>query len=182
MKLDTFILAGGRSSRMGFDKATLRMRDGQLMLEQVVSLAMPVAQTITLVRRTLGAAELPLDIHERITVIQDLASEEHHPLWGVATALLASSTEYAIVLSCDVPYVPTDYLRELVARRVPAGVIAADGDYVHPLIGVYHKSMAEPARGAAAAGYSMRRFTEQCLRLQGESNWFRNINSPTDLN
>lgn len=175
------MLAGGRSSRMGADKGGLRLSDGSSMLGAVVKAAAPLVERVFVVRRRGLHEQWEPSEEDSYEVIFDTLGDSPHPLWGLATALERTTTPYALVLACDVPYVPTAFLERLVKGRDPRGLVAAVGEVVHPLIGLYPASMADAAAAGARAGTSMRAFARDSLRVQGEAAWFTNINRPADL-
>ena len=179
MKPDAFILAGGASRRMGIDKATLRLADGSAMLERVRSALIPVSRSIRLVRRRnqAGVAHMSSDLG----VVYDLGGEQPHPLWGIEAALRSCSTDFALIVACDLPALPTLFLQSLIAQACPHGVVASCGGRVHPLVGLYPKRLTDAALQGAREEISMRAFSEACRRFEGRPEWFRNVNAPTDL-
>src|SRR4051812_4485536 len=97
-----FILAGGNSSRMGRDKATLSLQ-GRTLLERVRELASTVTQQVRVVgsRERYGSAAVE-DVYEA-----------RGPLGGIHAALLATKTELNLVLSVDTPFVAPEFLQYL---------------------------------------------------------------------
>jgi len=166
---------------MGVDKSTVRLSDGSSMMARVLDAVFPVANEVSIVRRSAEETRWVHPSGRSVAMISDTGGDAPHPLWGLATALEHSTTAYALVLACDVPYVPTRFIRLLIERRDPRGLIAADGESVHPLIGLYPVEMLEAAIAGARDGISMRAFARNCLRVAGEAEWFTNINWPSDL-
>ena len=181
MKLDAFVLAGGHSRRMGRDKTKVFLPNGTSLLAQVVQAIRPVSGRISIVRRaSQDSLAFPEDV-EPLPVVFDRGGEAAHPLWGLEASLRASTSEYALVVACDLPDLPTEFLRQLVEKACLNGVVAAAGEHVHPLVAVYPKVLADAARDGARSGISMQAFCRSCLRVQGQPEWFRNVNAPTDL-
>jgi molybdopterin-guanine dinucleotide biosynthesis protein A len=104
------VLAGGRSSRMGQDKARLRLGKGTLLGQ---------------VRATAQALGLPVRI-----IRHDLVPG-CGPLGGVFTALKTSRADAEIFLACDMPFVSPALLARLVSKfrgnEVPVFVAGAQG-------------------------------------------------------
>lgn len=105
------ILAGGRSSRMGRDKARIRVR-GRSLLGWVRAAAAPLGHRIRIIRRDVVPA--------------------CGPLGGVLTALRQSrpGTSALLFLSCDQPAVSTALLRRVLGAlgpRTRAVFAEADG-------------------------------------------------------
>jgi len=110
------VLAGGRSSRMGEDKAAL-VFDGVSLLQRTVDAVAAVADEVIVV----GAPgqSLPAVRSARpLTVVAD-PIEGEGPLRGIATGLAAARAPVAVVVGVDMPFLRPALLR-LLARRVTA--------------------------------------------------------------
>jgi molybdopterin-guanine dinucleotide biosynthesis protein A len=132
---DAFLLAGGRSTRMGRDKAAVDL-GGRTLLERAIDAARPVAARVVLVGRD-GAAY-------GIASVSDRRPGTLGPLAGIESALAESRTPTAIVLACDMPFVSTALLEMLVgwSEAHPERVVVpvtADGR-IAPLCAVYPSS------------------------------------------
>jgi molybdopterin-guanine dinucleotide biosynthesis protein A len=103
-----FILAGGRSTRMGTDKALLTL-NGKTLLEHALSIAHELSDSVKVV----AAGDRYSDFGSE--VVED---EFPHcgPLGGIHAALGASDRELNIILSVDTPMVTVDFLRYLLQR------------------------------------------------------------------
>lgn len=141
-----FVLAGGKSSRMGADKAFLEL-NGRTLLERALELARNVAEEVRIVgERARFAAFAPV-------VGDEFAGRG--PLGGIHAALRSTSTEFNLVLAVDLPFLEKKFLEYLVkeARAADAVVTlprAAGG--LQPLCGVYRKGFAPLAEQALAQG------------------------------
>jgi molybdopterin-guanine dinucleotide biosynthesis protein A len=131
--LTAAILAGGKSSRMGANKALLSFR-GHPMISAVADAVRPVASELFVVAddgapyASLGF-ETVADIHKG-----------RGPLGGLHAALTASRTDETLLLACDIPLVSTSLLRYLseFPSQALARVAEIDG-HIHPLCAVYSK-------------------------------------------
>ena len=107
MQLQAFILAGGQSRRMGTDKSQLRLHN-ETFIDRIAAALEPVATSITLV----GARQS----HSRFSTVADV-----YPGWGALgglhAALAACSTEWAIVIACDLPLVSAPLFKHLLSLR-----------------------------------------------------------------
>jgi molybdopterin-guanine dinucleotide biosynthesis protein A/molybdopterin converting factor small subunit len=145
--LHGLVLAGGRSTRMGQDKAALRVQ-GQPQLERAAALlAAHVLETFVSVRADQrddplrGRFRQIVDTHENLGPIAGIiAAQERHPdkAW--------------LVLACDLPLLDAASLALLLRARAPQRLATAfrssrDG-LPEPLCAVY-----EPASRAALAAY-----------------------------
>ncbi|MDQ7064056.1 MAG: molybdenum cofactor guanylyltransferase [candidate division KSB1 bacterium] len=130
--LSAAILAGGRSSRMGRNKALLQL-NGRTLIEHVVQAASSVTDSVFLVTNQLDDfAFLKLPMYPDL--IPNLG-----PIGGILTALHHSQTRHCLILACDLPFVTPDALAALV-RRTRArerAVVLNVGRGPEPLCGIY---------------------------------------------
>ncbi len=112
------ILAGGRSSRMGSDKAALLIGGEPLLRRMLRRLGLALAQTLVI-----GPPELAV-IAPDARILPD-AQPGLGPLGGLATALGAIATPYAFVIACDMPFAQPALIRAQ-ARLALAGAAIAD--------------------------------------------------------
>jgi molybdopterin-guanine dinucleotide biosynthesis protein A len=141
-----FLLVGGRSSRMGRDKALLDL-GGERFVERIARALGPYVASVRLVGRRGGGCG--------IAGLEDLRPGEG-PLAGIETALAAASGAAAFVVACDLPLVSGELLA-LLARRAALApgsiVVPADaGGRVAPLCGVYPAGALPVASGLLDAG------------------------------
>ncbi len=111
------VLAGGRSSRMGRDKAAL-VFDGSTLLQRTAEALAAVADEIVVVRAS-GQELPPLRLDIPIVKAEDPVQGEG-PLVGIAAGLRAASTPVAIVVAVDMPFLQPSLLRML-AERIQKG-------------------------------------------------------------
>lgn len=111
------VLAGGRSSRMGREKASLVL-GGETLLQRTVSALSAVAGEIVIVRAP-GAALPAVEARCPVRYADDPVEGEG-PLVGMAAGLEAARAPIAIVVGVDMPFLQPALLR-LLAERVAAG-------------------------------------------------------------
>lgn len=143
-------LTGGRSSRLGTDKASFDpFGRGSLLAIGLDALRGAGCTEIAYVGGP-SRSGLPLDVVH----LADLHPDEG-PLGGIITALRWSPQDLIVVLACDMPFVDVSVVDELtsVAMADPgAAVVAARaGDRAQPLTAVWRRSKAlgELERGFA---------------------------------
>lgn len=178
------LLAGGRSRRMGSDKALLPLPDGRLLWErqwETLRALEPAALFISGPRRD----EFP----SGIVCLTD-TTPGHGPLGGVATALEATgSLPLLLVLAVDLPAMTADYLRTLLAQSSPGQGVApwhADTRFYEPLAAVYPAGVLPVARLLLKGdNWSMQKFVRAAgasLNAKeitaAEGGLFRNWNHP----
>jgi molybdopterin-guanine dinucleotide biosynthesis protein A len=131
-----FILTGGRSSRMGRDKALLPI-EGSLLVERTAEVVRAAAGSVTLIGAPGRYAHLGLP------VLPDLAPEGEScgPICGLHTALKTTRAEWNLVVACDMPGLTATFLSDLIAAAKQLGCtcLAPQTDSgLHPLCAVYH--------------------------------------------
>ena len=144
MSLLGAVLVGGRSSRMGTDKAAIEI-SGTSMLDRVAG---AVAQVTTRVV-VLGGTRESYESWPDQTPIPG-------PLAGVATALARMTEDRALVVAVDNAFVSPDTLRHLAAVASELPVVPVDLDGVRQVTcAIYPKTIADIAIEEAEAGGSI---------------------------
>src|ERR1700690_3880190 len=180
-----FILAGGKSLRMGTDKAFL-MLHGKTLLERSLELAAAVAEEVCIVgdpRKFLRFGKAVQDIFP-----------ECGPLGGIHAALRQTKSELNLMLAVDLPFVEERFLRYLIstAGRGTAWVTFVEADGPQPLCAVYRREFAEAAEKSLLQGRnkvdSLFPGVEtrviaapELSRLGFSTRMFRNLNTPEDF-
>jgi molybdopterin-guanine dinucleotide biosynthesis protein len=140
------LLAGGRSTRMGEDKAFVRFHDSTLLEWTRDRLAPLFSHTFIVAREPARFQELGL------AVIKD-ALEEAGSVVGIYTAVLASPTERVVCVACDMPFVTPRLVRLLAERSGGFDVfVPRHGGRVEPLCAVYGKGCLDACRDFIQAG------------------------------
>ncbi|MHB1041519.1 MAG: molybdenum cofactor guanylyltransferase [Eubacteriales bacterium] len=180
------ILAGGKSARMGADKAFLAVgRDA--IIEHVareignICAEVLVAGGSNEAGRRLGLKNVP-----------DLVPGSG-PIGGIHAALHAASYEVCLVVACDMPFV-SRALAIILMDRVEGydAAVPRHGVYVEPLFAVYRKTCLPAIEGSISA--SCRKvasfYPHVRVNYVDETVWrgvadtqrvFLNVNTPQDL-
>ena len=138
------ILAGGRSSRMGSNKALLPYRGGRF-IEAIHRLLGELFDEVLLVTNTPEQyAFLPCrkvaDLYPGVGALAGLHAGLHH-----------SRTSHIFAVACDMPYLNGDLIRRLASRRGLADVVIPEGDKgPEPLHAIYGKGCLGPMQRALA--------------------------------
>lgn len=185
--LSAYVLAGGRSSRMGTDKALLELQ-GKTLLERTLACAGEVASHVGIV----GSAA---QFGKYGPVVEDIFPD-CGPLGGIHTALRTSTSDANLILAVDLPGLTPQFLRFLVAIAVKEPTAQAivpryDGRW-QPLCAVYRREFAKAAETALQARryridllfaqVPAREISEAELESAGfNASIFRNVNTPADL-
>jgi molybdenum cofactor guanylyltransferase len=175
-----YVLVGGRSSRMGRDKALLPFRGG-VLVESVAREVASATGGVVLVGDPVRYAAFGY------TVIPDRYPEEG-PLGGILTALHHTTAEWNLVVACDMPEVSAEFLRRILdaADQSDADALVPVGPsgIPEPLCAAYRRRSRAPLEGAFERGE--RKVTAAFAALQvvlwpmAELAPFQNVNTPED--
>ena len=186
-EVTAFILAGGKSTRMGTDKAFVEY-DGRTLLARALDLARSVTPDV----RIVGGAE---KFAPFAPVVEDIF-RECGPLGGIHAALRSSLTELNVMLAVDTPLVSWALLQYLISQACATPhaivVVPVSEGRRQPLCAVYQREFAEAAENALRSGQNRidrlfdlietRTITEEELNVAGfSSGIFRNLNTPEEL-
>lgn len=135
MKLDIGILAGGKSSRMGQNKALLTMNN-KCFLDVI-------AEELS----TLGEVLVSVDSKTRYEGISHRMVEDCHrdigPMEGIYQTVRHAGTEYVFVCGADMPFLKKElvqYMAEFVSSDYDCFVLE-DEERIHPLCAIYSKAV-----------------------------------------
>ena len=181
-KLNGIILSGGKSSRMGKDKALLLYKN-KTFLEHVVCAIKPLVDDILIISNN---KEHQAD---DCTTIPDLILNSG-PIAGIYTGLKHTNTENNLVLSCDIPLVQTSILELIIKNDEPDKDVVQiiDDQNIMPLIALYKKRIApfllsELKTGERRLVKSINKLNKKNISVtKDQHNCLININTIADLN
>jgi len=179
-----FILTGGKSSRMGEDKAFLKLR-GETLLDIARKLAIKVCDSVMIVgdRTRFG-----------LDAIEDIFPDSG-PLGGIHAALCKTSADLNLVLAVDTPFLDARFLSWMLQQAASSNAVVTfpklETGY-QPLCAVYRKSFKDVAEEALKNGrfkidplydkVSTRPITDADLKqLAFDSRMFDNLNTRADF-
>ena len=186
MNFSAVILAGGRSTRMGRDKAWLEI-GGQSLLARQIGLV-----------REVGAAEIFISGRadadysaSGCRVLQDKFPDAG-PLAGIERALDATQSPLLLVLAVDLPEMNVEFLQRLAAGcSETCGAIPKLANNVESLAAFYPKAAhALAVAGLECGAFAAKAFAGQCVQSglarfvelhSDDARCFTNWNSPADL-
>ena len=129
------LLAGGRSIRMGEDKAFASFHDRTLIEWMRDRFGSLFPHVFLVTRDPARFQDLGLP------VVNDALAEDGSTV-GLYTAVLASPTERVVCLACDMPFVTPSFIRQLAAKSAGYDVfVPRHGQYLQPLCAVYSKAV-----------------------------------------
>ncbi len=129
--VEAYVLAGGKSTRMGKDKGL-----STLHAKYMVQHTLDLLQALNLPIKIL--ASLPEYEQFGYPIVKDLFPDKG-PLGGLFTALQTTQTEHILLLSCDMPLVKAHAIQQLIYHDNEALIVHFSyGKGNFPFPGRYH--------------------------------------------
>ena len=195
-----FVLAGGRSSRMGSDKALVQL-DGKPLVAYALDLLREAG-----IRASIAGARSPLDTFS--LVLEDV-QPDRGPLEGICAALAYSSARWVVLLPVDLPLLPASLVGFLLNHSRTTGVpvtLASVNGFAQTFPAILDRAVHSTLRaeleagrrgcyagfqaaanslGQAVAVLAVEAFV-QCGQVRHPdalpaARWFLNVNRPADL-
>ncbi len=140
---------------MGTDKASLKI-GGQTLLERLVRIVKPlVFQTVVMLAVKQKLPKISSETYNYIRIGRD-SQPEQGPMQGIVDALplLITDVEAVFLLTCDLPYLTTEWLKKLKKAFQPNvdAVCSEQNGYINPLLALYPKKTLLKAPELLAAG------------------------------
>lgn len=137
MNISAMILSGGKSSRMGQDKASLKWNQTSMIEHLANELKCDRISEVFI-----SAAHEGDYAKTGLPVVAD----EHEgigPLEGIRRGLLYAKEEYLFVCAVDMPFVSGKTALSLTERVCPEynAYVFREGGRIHPVCAIYHKSV-----------------------------------------
>lgn len=183
--LTAFVLAGGKSARMGSDKAFLELA-GRSLLARSLELASAITPDVRIVGD-------PEKFAASGAVVPDIYPGRG-PLGGIHAALSTTSTDFNLILAVDLPFLEPRFLSYLTAEAQSSDTVVtvpSAGGHLHPLCAVYRQPFCTVAERALLQGRNKldALFSEVPVRIIAEAELaaagfdvsiFRNLNTSED--
>ncbi|WP_297096069.1 molybdenum cofactor guanylyltransferase [uncultured Draconibacterium sp.] len=183
MQITTIILAGGKSKRMGTDKALLEL-EGKTLLERAINLCKPISTELLISSNS--------DLHAGFNypVINDEV-KNCGPIGGIYSGLKQSNTDWNLVLSVDTAFVDAPFLQFLIENIGDFDAVVPFSEKGgEPLIALYNKSCISKMEELIENGdYRMHNLLKTVNTnwvdaqeyLNKNKRLFTNLNRPEDL-
>lgn len=167
--MNCYVLAGGRSSRLGTSKAAL-------FLDRIVAAAAPVFDEVIAVDRVESQHSIP-------TIVEDI-HEDEAPIFGVQRALSHAQAK-CFVLAVDYPLLTSALLREWSERFAASPstmLVPRSGGHLHVLCAGYAPALATiiDAR-IARRQYDLRSLAADAEVVDYDGPALLNVNTPEEL-
>ena len=180
--ISAFILAGGKSSRMGSDKGLVRFH-GRKMIEHVISnIPLPKNQ-IAIINGNPAYQIFDCTIYNDIY-------KNCGPLGGIYAALYHSTTDWNFIIGCDMPFVSKDFISFLMKKiSDQTAIVPVHDAHVEPLCALYHRSNLSGIQNLLQHGELKMQNAIKIMNAElcdvsllfSAEEIFRNINSPEDI-
>ena len=180
------ILSGGGNTRMGQNKAFLRVA-GERLIDRTVRLFR------SLFREVIIVAANPLDYLDQDAAIVTDILPRRGALGGLYTGLFYAADEYAFVSACDIPFLNRSFIEYLASQADGYDIVVpAPPDGLQPLHAVYSRRCLPAIRSLLDRnrlqikefypGHTILRIEPDVLRsFDPEGRMFINVNTPEDL-
>jgi molybdenum cofactor guanylyltransferase len=174
-----FVLVGGRSSRMGRDKALLRYKS-KTLLEHAAQQVLGAAGNVTLIGDPALYGQFGFQVYpDRVP--------DCGPLGGLYTVLSRTQADWNLVVACDLPGICQSQLQVILEAASDVGecvIPQLEDELTEPLCAAYHRRCL-PKIEQALVNKSLRmRDLISKLSTITLTSWkpglFHNVNSPAD--
>jgi molybdopterin-guanine dinucleotide biosynthesis protein A len=133
--ITAFILSGGKSSRMGTNKAFLDI-DGKSLIERMLELLDPIFSEVAI---SSNEPELYNFLGKKI--IKDFYPGRG-PLAGIHSVLNSTTSQWNFIISCDMPFISKELIVYLTDYKTDSKILLPKADgRIQPLCGIYSKSV-----------------------------------------
>jgi molybdopterin-guanine dinucleotide biosynthesis protein A len=187
--MTSIILAGGKSSRLGRNKA-LQIIDGKSLIQWVVDRVGILSTEIIVV--TARGEVIPCSSTVEIKTVADIYPEKG-PLVGIYSGLISASNSWAVVVGCDTPFLSVALLKYMTqVCSIYDVVVPRIKNKLEPLCAVYSKDCSGPIQRLLEQGelridelFGMVKVKyveeDEVNRFDPDHLSFFNINSQADL-
>ena len=181
------VLAGGKSSRMGFDKSTMVLQNKKLIESTIKKLDSLFDDIIISVDSIEKKSEFN---HDKIAVDK---VKGVGPLGGMISALEMAQSDKLFVIPCDMPVIDTKYISFMMKYMDDNEIILSEKNgYFEPFPGFYSKSLIPRIDELINQNRRSIRAIFECSRTKviSESEWkklgfseeiFTNLNTTQDV-
>lgn len=175
------ILAGGKSTRMGFNKELITLHNKPVIHTLINTFNKMFDEVLVVSNHPSLYSDKP------VTVVQDILDSKG-PLIGLHTALSYANNDYVYIIACDMPSIDEEYINDTVHNiKDHSAYLYHDGTFFEPFHGFYHKKLVKPIEEFIIKSTT---FTEFIMSIDAYAitditkynpEMFFNINTPNDL-
>lgn len=185
MNVSAIILAGGKSTRMHYNKEYIKVQTEYLVHTQIKKLKQHFEEVIVVSNNIEHYTDFD------VKVVQDILHGQS-PLIGLHAGLIHSKNKYNYVIACDMPEFSHEYVSWLINRiSHDEAYVATNNGYIEPFHAIYSKSITTKIEDyVISKQYGLQRFImtlnhikliEEEINRFNPKKLFRNINNERDL-
>lgn len=134
--IEAFVLAGGKSSRMGQDKGLMLFRDKPMIsyiLEKIDLIYLPVK----IIANNNDYIQFGYD------VVKDIIKDKG-PIGGLLSAFHNTEADYVFLFACDMPFISIEAMQKVIAETEYDDVtVASVQNKINPLFAIYRTTLRE---------------------------------------
>lgn len=176
--MNFYVLAGGKSRRMGENKALLEL-DGKTIIERVISAIPKDGNTVKIVTNS---------FEDYVSLGFEMLEDRFRdvgPLAGIHAGLFDASEHFSFFLACDLPFLSEAVIREIISKHHGQDIFGVKSDFGwEPLCAIYSKACIPYIEKQILKGEfslkSLPEFLESSAIDLGLKNSLFNLNSPKD--
>ncbi len=182
MKIGCVIMAGGKSSRMGTDKALLEI-NGKKFIEQLVE------EFDGFEEKLIARGNNSRIDNASWKLVKDIY-QERGPIGGLHAALTECESDALFCISCDMPLMKRTlaaYLCSSLTKEYDAVIAKTEDGRIHPMCAVYRKKIATILEEQILSGNNriMSAFERLQVKyvsidLEKDAQQLLNVNTPQD--
>jgi molybdopterin-guanine dinucleotide biosynthesis protein A len=180
------ILSGGKNTRMGENKAFIRV-GWERLIDRTVRLFRNLFQEVIIVTAS------PLDYLDQEAIIVTDILPEKGALGGLYSGLFYATDEYAFLAACDMPFLNTAFMEYMVLQATGYDIVVpAPPDGLQPLHAIYSRRCLHAIRASLDQnrlqikgfypGHRILKISPEVLgTFDPDGRMFLNVNTPEDL-
>ncbi|QNL47996.1 molybdenum cofactor guanylyltransferase [Olivibacter sp. SDN3] len=179
--VEAFVLAGGKSTRMGVDKGLVVLK-GKPMISYILETLQRARLNVSIVANNDAYKDFGLPVYADVVL-------EKGPMGGLLTAMRNAASEVILLISCDMPLISPEAINSLLSFLDKEKIVAtAIENKVNPLFALYPRKLKSNVEAYVISGrLKMTDFILDnphllLLSFAQEMSWcFKNVNTPIDL-
>jgi molybdopterin-guanine dinucleotide biosynthesis protein A len=134
------ILSGGKSTRMGTNKAFLEI-GGKRLIDRIMLMFRDMFREVILVTNS------PLDYLDQDCIIASDIFKNKGALGGIYTGLFYASCDHVFVSACDMPFLNKSFIEHMIKCRDRYDIVVPElPDGLQPLHAIYSKRCLSPIK------------------------------------
>ncbi len=177
MNYEIYILAEGRSTRMGEDKGLVKV-NGQALIQYSIDYLKPLQKKISIVTSN------PVYEQFGYRIVSDKVKDQG-PAQGIITCLENAQADHVLIVSCDMPLINTQLIQLIQAATKQRLITCFADEYLFPFPGMYTKQILKiwkekVLKGERTLQKLIPQFDYKKLPIE-YPDLFLNANTPSDL-